>query len=161
MNVTSFHFKKKTVFWVLFSLAVGALSSWLTRSGLKAFDLLEKPPLTPPRWVFPVVWSLLLCLIGFGYALAREKAVVKQTRDRVDIAYAVQMVFFFCWMLWFFGQGWFGFAAIWLVGMLIAIAWMIVSYRKISKLAAQVQVPYLLWCVFALYLNIGVYVLNR
>ena len=71
------------------------------------------------------------------------------------------MTFFFCWMIWFFGLGWYGFAALWLVGMILSIIWMIRFYGKISPAAAWMQVPYLLWCGFALYLNTGVWLLNR
>ena len=100
-------------------------------------------------------------LIGLGFALAREHAPDKQTKDKATVVYAVQMTFFFCWMIWFFNLGWRGFAAIWLLGMILSILAMIAVYRGISRLAAWLQVPYLLWSIFALYLNIGFFILNR
>ncbi len=151
---------KKAVFWILFSLAAGGAASWLTREGLRAFDALRKPPLTPPRIVFPIAWSALLILIGLGFAIVRSKVQNTRRADDAAIAYAVQMTFFFCWMIWFFGLGWYGFSALWLGGLIISILAMIAVYRRISKAAAWMQIPYLLWCCFALYLNIGVWVLN-
>ncbi len=153
-------FWKKAVFWIGFSLAAGGLSSWLTRDGLKAFETMNKPALTPPRIVFPIAWTVLLFLIGFGYAIIREKAADSGLRDKASAVFGIQMTFFFCWMIWFFGLRWYGFAAIWLIGMILSIMAMIAFYRKISHAAAWMQVPYLLWCMFALYLNIGVWKLN-
>ena len=152
---------KQAVKWVAFCLAVGGAASFVTRKGLKAFDALIKPPLTPPRIVFPIAWTILLILIGLGYAIVRVDAPEQRLKDRATTAFAVQITFFFCWMIWFFGLGWYGFSAIWLGGMLIAIAAMIAVYRSISKCAAWMQVPYFLWCCFAMYLNIGVWLLNK
>ncbi len=98
-------FWKKALFWVVFSLAAGGLSAWLTRDGLKQFETMAKPPLTPPRIVFPIAWSILLFMIGFGYAIIREKTADNAARDSATMVFAVQMVFFFCWMIWFFGLG--------------------------------------------------------
>ena len=159
MNTTGFW--KRAGIWIAFCLGAGGLASFLTRRGLAQFDAMAKPPLTPPRIVFPIAWSILLILIGLGYAIVREKAAGTPEGDRAGIAFAVQMTFFFCWMIWFFGLGWYGFSALWLMGMIAAIVMMILFYRHISKLAAWLQVPYLLWCCFALYLNIGVWMLNR
>ena len=154
-------FWKRAVFWILFSLAVGGISTLLTRGGIAAFADMNKPPLTPPAVVFPIAWTALLILIGLGFALVRRNAADKAACDAVTTAYAVQMVFFFCWMIWFFGLGWYGFAAVWLLGMIAAIFYMIVKYRQVSPAAAWLQLPYLLWCCFALYLNTGIWLLNR
>ena len=154
-------FWKKAVFWVAFSLAAGGISSYLTRRGLERFEQIAKPMVTPPRIVFPIAWTILLFLIGFGFALIREKTMCTAQGNNAAIVFGVQMTFFFCWMIWFFSLGWYGFAALWLIGMILSIIVMINYYRKISKPAAWMQVPYLLWCCFALYLNTGVWLLNR
>ena len=74
-------FWKKAVFWIAFSLAAGVLSSWLTRDGLERFEQIAKPALTPPRIVFPIAWTILLFLIGFGFALIREKTMGTASAD--------------------------------------------------------------------------------
>ncbi|MBR5371138.1 MAG: tryptophan-rich sensory protein [Oscillospiraceae bacterium] len=153
-------FRKQAAFWIGFSLAVGGAATFLTRKGLAQFDLLQMPALTPPRIVFPIAWSILLILIGLGFALVRRKGDGTAAGERAEIAYAVQMTFFFCWMIWFFGLGWYGFSALWLVGLIVSVIAMTALYRRISRTAAWMQVPYLLWCCFALYLNIGVWRLN-
>ena len=154
-------FWKKAVFWIAFSLAAGGVSTWLTKDGLQRFEQIAKPALTPPRIVFPVAWSILLVLVGLDFALIREKTAGTPDADSTAAVFGVQMTFFFCWMIWFFGLGWYGFAAIWLIGMIASIILMISVYRKYSAAAAWMQMPYLLWCCFALYLNIGVWLLNR
>ena len=154
-------FWKKAVFWIAFSLAAGGAASWLTRDGLQRFEQIAKPALTPPRIVFPIAWTILLFLIGYGFALIREKTMVTPQAETASVVFGVQMTFFFCWIIWFFGLGWYGFAALWLLGMIASIILMINFYRKISKTAAWMQVPYLVWCCFALYLNTGVWLLNR
>ena len=153
-------FRKQAAFWILFSLAVGGLATFLTRKGLAQFDALVKPALTPPRAAFPIAWSILLVLIGLGFALVRRNAWNSAAGERAEVAFAVQMTFFFCWMIWFFGLGWYGFSAVWLGGLIVSILAMIAAYRRISPAAAWMQLPYLLWCCFALYLNIGVWRLN-
>ena len=154
-------FWKKAVFWIAFSLVAGGAASWLTRDGLQRFEQIAKPALTPPRIVFPIAWTILLFLIGYGFALIREKTMGTPQAETASVVFGVQMTFFFCWMIWFFGLGWYGFAALWLLGMIASIILMINFYRKISKTAAWMQVPYLVWCCFALYLNTGVWLLNR
>ena len=153
-------FWKRAAFWIAFCLAVGGIASFVTRKGLSQFDVIAKPPLTPPRIAFPIAWSILLVLIGLGFALVRREAAGTTEGERAGLAFAVQMTFFFCWMIWFFGLGWYGFSALWLAGMIAAIAVMILAYRKVSRTAAWLQLPYLLWCCFALYLNIGIWRLN-
>ena len=153
-------FQKRALFWILFSLAAGGLSAAVTRDGRVRFETVPQPPLSPPRVLFPIVWSVLLILIGLGFALVLEKAREPEERNRAAAAYAVQMTFFFCWMIWFFGLQWYGFSALWLSGMILSILWMIRVYRRISTAAAWLQVPYLLWCCFALYLNLGIWRLN-
>ena len=73
----------------------------------------------------------------------------------------MQLTFFFCWMIWFFGLDWYGFAGIWLAAMILAVGVQTGVYRVISKLASNLQIPYLLWSCFALYLNLGVWLLNK
>lgn len=154
---------KKIVFWVIFCLAAGGIASWLTLDGLRSFSEVNQPPLTPPMLLFPIVWSILLVLMGisFGGIRCRKAWAEPAVYDAAVTAFAVQLTFFFCWMLWFFGLGWYGFSALWTVGLIVSIAVMIRKYHAIAPLYAWLQVPYLLWCCFALYLNVGAWWLNR
>ena len=151
---------KTYVFWVVLTEAVGALSGFLTRDGMKIYkETIVKPPLSPPSWVFPVVWIILYALMGI--AMARIRLSRKSpAQERGSLLYLLQLAFNFCWSIYFFNLQAFGFAFIWLVVMWGLILWMLLTFRKVDLIAARLIIPYLLWVTFAGYLNFGVWLLN-
>ena len=141
-------------------LAVGLVSGFLTRNGMQIFAMVNKPPLSPPAWLFPVVWTILYVLMGVASYL-----VANEGRDREDVqkaldTYAVQLFFNFAWSIIFFNFGWYLFAFTWLMAMWALIIRMFLQYKKINKTAAYLTIPYLAWVTFAAYLNLGIYLLN-
>lgn len=145
---------------ILLAEAVGGLSGWLTREGMKAFtELVAQPPLSPPPIVFPIVWSLLYALMGFGSARIWMSAPSPE-RSRALNLYAVQLIVNFFWSLIFFNAQAFGFAFFWLLALWLLVLLMILAFHKIDPLAAKLQIPYLIWLTFAAYLNLGVWYLN-
>lgn len=155
--------RKPIILGVMLCLLTGGIAAWMTVNGLRGFSSVQQPLLTPPMLVFPVVWSILLILMGIGIGLiwCRKPTAKRPLYDNAVTAFWVQLTFFFCWMLWFFGLGWYGFAVIWTIGLITSICIMIRNYRRISSVAAGLQIPYLLWCSFALYLTVGVWWLNH
>ena len=114
--------------------------------------------LTPPMWLFPVVWSILFVLMG----IASYLVVMQKGEDTKALTlYAVQLIFNFFWSIWFFNLGWYLFAFLWLVALWILIIATTVAFYRISKPAAWLMLPYLVWVAFAGYLNLGVWWLNR
>lgn len=149
---------KNLITAVAIPLAVGGLSAWITKDGMKAFETVNQPPLTPPMWLFPVVWSILFVLMG----IASYLVVMQKGEDTKALTlYAVQLIFNFFWSIWFFNLGWYLFAFLWLVALWILIIATTVAFYRISKPAAWLMLPYLVWVVFAGYLNLGVWWLNR
>lgn len=149
---------KNLITAVAIPLAVGGLSAWITMDGMKAFEAVNQPPLTPPMWLFPVVWSILFVLMG----IASYLVVMQKGEDTKALTlYAVQLIFNFFWFIWFFNLGWYLFAFLWLVALWILILATTVAFYRISKPAAWLMLPYLVWVVFAGYLNLGVWWLNR
>lgn len=147
--------------WILVSEAVGALSGWLTREGTKLYnETIAQPPLSPPSIVFPIVWSILFALMGIG-ASRIYLAPASNARSRSLFIFFIQLAVNFLWSIIFFNFQAFGFAFIWLILLWLLILWMILSFRKVDKLAAWLQIPYLLWVTFAAYLNFGVWLLNK
>lgn len=146
--------------WISLSEAVGALSGWLTREGTKIFnETVTQPPLSPPAVVFPIVWAILYALMGIGAAriwLSGESP----ERSRGLNLFITQLVVNFFWSLIFFDLQAFGFALVWLVLLWGLVFWMTLTFSKTDKLAAWLQLPYLLWLTFAAYLNAGVWALN-
>lgn len=149
------------MFWILLAEAVGALSGWLTREGTQIYaQTIEKPPLSPPGWVFPVVWAILYVLMGIGAAKVYQ-APASKTRSMGLNLFITQLVVNFFWSPIFFNLQDFGFSLLWLLLLWGLVLWMILAFRKVEPLAAKLQIPYLLWLTFAAYLNFGVWYLNR
>ena len=152
---------KTYVFWILLTEAVGALSGWLTKAATNSYtDTIVQPPLSPPAIAFPIVWGILFALMGIGAARI-YLTPASGARSRSLLLFFLQLLFNFFWSIIFFNFQAFGFAFIWLVILWILILLMILSFRKVDKLAAWLQIPYLLWVTFAVYLNLGVWLLNK
>ena len=157
MNKVGF---KRYALWVLFCEAVGALSGFLTRSGMRIYEQsVDKPPLTPPGIVFPIVWGILFALMGIGAARVSVQGERSMRRAALTVFF-VQLFFNFLWSIIFFNFQTFGLAFIWLLLLLALVVLMIVLFARVDKAAALLQLPYLLWVGFALYLNFGVWRLN-
>lgn len=152
---------KPYVFWVIFAEAVGLIAGFLTREGTKLYRTsIVKPPLSPPAIVFPIVWGILFALMGIGAARIYLQPASPARRNSLRL-FLVQLFFNFLWSILFFCFQAFGFAFVWLVILWALIVWMFLSFFEVDRLAAWLQVPYLLWVFFAGYLNFGVWMLNR
>jgi len=151
---------KTYLFWIALAEGVGALSGWLTRDGTKWYqEFADKAPLSPPGWVFPVVWGILYALMGFGAARVSLTEPTPQRSAGLNL-FIGQLTVNFFWSLIFFNLRAYGFALAWLGLLWVLIVWMIFAFHKMDRLAAWLQIPYLLWVTFAAYLNWGAWVLN-
>lgn len=151
---------KVYAFWIVLAEAAGALSGWLAREGMKVYEAsTAQPPLSPPAFLFPIVWSILYALMGFGAAriyLSPDTPV----RSKGLNVFIAQLIVNFFWSLLFFNAQAYGFAVLWLLLLWALVLRMILVFHKTDPLAAKLQIPYLLWLTFAVYLNIGVRYLN-
>ena len=147
--------------WILIAEAVGALSGWLSREGMEVYSqTVTQPPLSPPMWLFPVVWGILYALMGIGAARI-WMAPESPERKRGLNLFVTQLVVNFFWSPIFFNLQAFGFAFVWLLLLWALVVWMIWTFYKVDPLAAWLQVPYLIWLTFAAYLNLAVWLINR
>ena len=154
------HTWKPYLGWILLGEAVGALSGWLTRNDTALYaQSILKPPLSPPAVVFPIVWAILFALMGIGAARI-YLAPPSPARTRGLVIFLVQLGFNFLWSIIFFHFQAFGLAFLWLLALWALILWMILTFRKVDRPAAWLQIPYLLWVSFAAYLSFGVWRLN-
>ncbi|MBE5924728.1 MAG: tryptophan-rich sensory protein [Lachnospiraceae bacterium] len=143
---------------VLLPVAVGTVAAYLTRNAQVSFSMMNQPPLSPPAWLFPVVWTILYVLMGIAsYIIWRSDN--KDARNALQV-YLIQLGFNFCWPIIFFNFKWYLFAFFWLVALWVLILITTIKFYRISKSAAYLMIPYILWVSFAGYLNIGVYFLN-
>ena len=143
------------------ALAVGTISGFLSMKGMKIYEAtVLKPALTPPGWVFAVVWTILYTLMGISAARV-WMAQGSPERSKGLNLYVAQLIVNFFWSLIFFNAQAFGFAVIWLLLLWALVLLMVLEFYKVDKLSAFLQIPYLIWLTFAAYLNIGAWYLNR
>lgn len=151
---------KPYVLWVLLVEAVGFLSALLSRNGVEWFnEFAAKPPLSPPKAVFPVVWGILYALMGVSAARIWLSPESRQRNAGLNW-FVIQLVLNFFWSLIFFNARAYGVAAIWIVALWLAVLVMIFKFRSVDMAAAWLQVPYLIWLTFAAYLTFGVWLYN-
>ena len=151
---------KTYALWIVGVEAVGALSGFLTRDGAEIYsEPIRQPPLSPPAIVFPIVWGILFLLMGVSAARIYA-APASPDRTRGLRLFAIQLAFNFFWTLIFFNLGMYLLAFFWLLALIALVAWMILRFRTIDRTAALLQVPYLLWLIFAGYLNLSIVLLN-
>ena len=152
---------KTFAFWIVLAEAVGGLSAWLSRDGMKLYsETVVQPPLSPPMWLFPLVWGILYLLMGYSAARIYLAPPSKE-RSRGLNLFVVQLIVNFFWSLIFFNAQAFGLAFGWLILLWVLVLLMILTFRKVDPVAAWLQVPYLLWLTFAAYLSAGVWYLNQ
>lgn len=141
-------------------LGVGGLSALLTKDFMDDFARLRQPPLSPPGWVFPVVWTVLFFLMGLACYRVVEARRDKGLTRRALTVYGAQLLFNFFWSLIFFNLSAWLFAFFWLLALWVLILANLLLFSRIDKTAGWLLFPYLLWVAFAGYLNFGIYLLN-
>lgn len=139
-------------------LAVGGASAVFQMGNMRSFNILKKPPLTPAGWVFPVVWTVLFILMGISSYLITKQ---KRKTEKALFFYSLQLFFNFCWSIIFFNMESYLFAFFWLIILLALIITSAIEFYKINKTAGLLFIPYILWVIFAGYLNYSIYLLNR
>lgn len=141
-------------------LLVGIVAGLLTRNAMQDFQALNQPPLSPPGWLFPVVWTILYILMGVSSYLIKTASVDAEAKSNAFLLYHYQLLVNFLWPIFFFNFGWYFFSLVWLILLWILVFFMIRRFAEISKPAAYLNIPYLIWLTFAAYLNAGVWWLN-
>ena len=150
---------KEELISLLIPLSIGFLSGLLSLGGIKAFDSLVKPPLSPPGFIFPIVWTILYVLMGISsYLIYKENDYHSNCCLKI---YLINLFVNFLWTPLFFGLNLRLFSFIWILLLDVVIVYMIICFYKVNKKAAYLQIPYVIWCLFATYLNLAFYILNR
>ena len=122
------------------------------------YNTLQKPPLSPPGFIFGIVWSILYLLMGIAYGMLVYKG---KSDAEVSKIYWTQLIINLIWPILFFVFKIRLFSSIWIIILLILVISMVIKFYKKDKIIGYSQIPYLLWIMFATYLNIGVYILNK
>ncbi|MBE5927705.1 MAG: tryptophan-rich sensory protein [Lachnospiraceae bacterium] len=140
-------------------LVLGVVSSLITGNGMDVFVQVNKPPLSPPGWLFPIVWTILYTLMGISSYLILTSGAGEKIEPAIRI-YGYQLVVNFLWPTFFFNLEWYFFSFLWLVLLWGLVLFMILKFKDISKPAAYLNIPYFLWLTFAGYLNFMIWLLN-
>lgn len=150
---------KKLIVCLIIPLAIGGLAT-LFSGGMSSYQITNQPPLSPPGWVFPIVWTLLYLLMGYASYRVLTSGADKEQIQKALRLYGVQLALNFLWPIIFFGFDAYLPAFMVLIGLWVLIFLTLQAFSKIDETAGNLLLPYLLWVTFAGYLNLGVYLLN-
>ncbi len=151
----------KKLLFLFLPLVTGGIAAFLTCQGMTSYQMLEKPAFSPPGILFPIVWTILYLLMGIASYLVITSDASAFDRWNAVTVYLIQLFVNFLWPVLFFNFGLYLFSFLWLVFLWILIVITLRRFYPISRSAAWLLVPYLLWVTFAGYLNLSVYLLNR
>lgn len=150
---------KKLLIYLIIPLAAGGLAAWLS-GGMDTYKSINQPPLSPPGWLFPIVWTILYGLMGYASYRIAVSGAPRDDRKQALTFYGLQLFFNFLWPIIFFR-----FEAYWMAFFLLLALWILIYltmhlFSEIDETAENLLIPYLLWVTFAGYLNLGVALLN-
>ncbi len=157
---------KKTSFtdmliFIVGTEAVGAVSALLAGSFSDFFAKYQRPPLMPPMWVFPVVWTVLYAVMGYSAYLVYSDIYTKEAEKKSALRlYFIQLAINFSWSIIFFRFEFIIGAAAVIIALIVLTAMMIISFWRVRPLAGKLNIPYFIWLLFAAYLNIATAVVN-
>ena len=121
------------------------------------YNYLVNPPLSPPSYLFPIVWNILYLLIGTSYYIYRKN----NNDDSLTIKlYYIQLILNYLWSIIFFTLKLRTLAVIWIIVLAITIIYLMIRFYKEERTSFYLLIPYILWVLFATYLNIGIVILN-
>ena len=141
---------------ILIPVLIGGIVGILISDSMD-YNYLEKPFLSPPSILFPIVWTILYILMGISYGILKEKKLID---PETKLIYYLQLFVNAMWSIIFFTFKWRFFAFLWIILLDTLVIVMINKFYNKDKLAGLLQIPYLIWILFATYLNLAFYLLN-
>ena len=149
---------RSCILFSLLSLAVGGISALVSGGFSSVYGEIILPPFAPPGFIFPIVWSILYILMGIGAGLVWSTNSSK--REEAITWFVLQLAVGFLWPIIFFSQKLFFFAFLWIILLLLLVLRMTYWFFRIKQVSAFLQIPYIVWLLFASALNLGVVLLN-
>lgn len=140
---------------IFLPLILGSLVGLLINSSMDYANL-NQPPLSPPGIVFPIAWSILYLLMGIGYYLYRQD----YKDNKTIVLYYLNLFFNLTWTFIFFVFKLRGLSILWIIILIGIVLLLIKEFWQTKRASAHCFIPYLLWLIFATYLNIGIFILN-
>ena len=149
---------KKLIYYIIITFLIGVVPSIPTFKTMSMYQTINKPALSPPSIVFPIAWTILYLLMAISIYKINNTSDKKI--PKANLIYYLQLIVNALWTPIFFGLKAYLFSYIWIIILIILVVTMIITFYKIDKTAAYLQIPYLLWLIFASYLNYGILILN-
>lgn len=149
---------RKLIISILIPVILGGIVGFLTGAG-DNYKTIVQPSFSPPSILFPIVWTILYTLMGISsYIISESNSYFK---DEALLIYYIQLLVNLLWSFIFFSLNWYLVAFLWIILLIYLVILMIRKFYSISKVSAYIQIPYLLWLIFASILNLSIYILNR
>ncbi len=145
-----------SLFYLFLPLAVGGIVSLLIMGNID-YSALVKPPFAPPSILFPIAWTIIYLLMGISFYLYKKD---NKEFNIIDKVYYIGLTINALWSIIFFLLKMRLLAVIWIIILDIFVILLIWLFFKKKKISSYLNIPYLLWCLFATYLTIGIYFLN-
>ena len=145
--------KIKKIFYLFTPIILGSIVGLIIKNQID-YSILNKPPLSPPKILFPIMWSILYILMGLSYYIYIKNS------NKENKYYYIQLIFNLLWPILFFMLKKRFLSIIWILILNALIVITILSFKNKSKKASYILIPYFLWTLYATYLNIGIYLLN-
>ena len=142
---------------ILIPVIVGGVVGIIISNSID-YNILQKPLLSPPSILFPIVWTILYILMGISYGILEIKKLIDK---KINTIYYIQLAVNALWSILFFTLKWRLFSFFWIILLIILVIRMTNKFYKKNKVSGLLQIPYIIWLLFAAYLNLGVYILNK
>ena len=145
-----------SLFYLFFPLIIGGIVAFLIKDSIDYTSLVQ-PPLAPPKILFPIAWTIIYLLMGISYYIYKKEYI---ENDEIDILYYVQLFVNALWSIIFFLWKARFVAILWIILLDVLVILLIYAFLHRKKISAYLNIPYLIWILFATYLTIGIYILN-
>ncbi len=149
---------KKLFIYIFITLLIGVIPSIFVYNNIDKYELLNKPLLSPPSIIFPIVWTIIYIILGIS--IYRIMGTDNNRKNEAKLIYFIQLIINALWTPIFFGLNEYFLAFLWIIMLILLVITMIIIFFKIDKISAYLNIPYLFWLLFASYLNFGIFVLN-
>lgn len=146
----------KRLFYLFFPIVIGSIVGLIISKYID-YSTLVKPSLSPPKLLFPIMWSIIYLLLGISYYLYKKNSV---DNNSIDFIYYLQLIVNYLWSFIFFTWKLRFISIIWIIMLLILIIILYKTYYNKYRLSSYLLIPYIIWTIFATYLTIGIYILN-
>lgn len=146
----------KKIFYLFFPIMIGSIIGFVINKYID-YSILIKPPLSPPKLLFPIMWSIIYLLLGISYYLYKKNSI---DNKKINYIYYIQLIVNYLWSFIFFVWKLRFVAIIWIIILLILVIDLYRLYYSKYKISAYLLIPYIIWTMFATYLTIGIYILN-